>query len=1078
MRRIPAVSRRPLWATSMAAAAVVLLASCGGSSDTATDGSSLYLNVLPAGSNGNSAGGKGLPLPGVPVQQYPPNFVDQLTLYGDLSYAIQNLQASPCNPPTELAEHRAASNLACDYFKHEGLTPDKVVSTETLTAPSGNTLTLQRDGWGVPFIDAKTRADAMYGFGWASAEDRLWLYDVLRYLGRGKLSAYLGPADAFYSYDASLAVQAGYDENDMATMIAATTAKFGSLGTMVLNDLDMDVAGINDYIATLADGGPNADKRPPEYKTLKAGGFPPAPFTRNDIVASAVLIQSIFATGGGGEHLNELLLQQLDPSVAPGSASVPAAACKLWRDLRHADDPDAPRTTSVRFAESPAALDESCPHVLAPGAAVWDVGSFQNFNAFSTSAGGAAPPVPAHRPSFPALVPQTLIPPEVNAAIATASPGADDGVRPPWRRVNTGQILRSALDPVRAVRQAMRRAGFGLPDHFSNFIGVTASQTADHHPIAVMGPQTSYFDPQLLWEVAIQSHGGTPQDFNGRGIVFGNLPYINIGRGGRYAWSATSGQSDLADVRVSKLCNLDGTPASRDDNNGDGFPDADGYVYDLGDGQGPKCRALYRRTDTWDAVPTLASIGSGGPLQTQHITRRILRTHYGPVFATATLNGEPVALSTQRSTFMAELDTAAPFALASTATVTGAQSFQQLFNGITGTFNWLYLDKDDLAYLHSGLYPQRDAGQDPDLPVWGDGRFEWASDRNLPADFFTQYGGSVPFPARVVPVAQGDPLGGFFEWQDYLPFAAHPQVVNPQEGFLASWNNSPAAGWWAADSTGSYGPTYRSVMLSKRVQALQSAGRKIDFANLVEVMGDAGFTDLRGQELLPLLLQIMQSGSLDDTQTQVVSLMQSWINTGSRQWIDGANGLGAFRRDRNQDGRYDDRAAVVLMDAWYPHLIQALLPQITAIDHGDGQSHGLGQCSGFVLQCPYDAPRAQGSAFQEGYFEFMIRVLQMALNTPGHTDYRALLCAGTGVTADCRAGVLSALDAALTDLGGINKQSQWDGRKLYNQQTGQTGETVETYDFIQSQEFSLLPVPAIPWINRPTFQQVVEITGS
>jgi hypothetical protein len=775
--------------------------------------------------------------------------------------------------------------------------------------------------------------------------------------------------------------------------------------------------------------------------------------------------------------MSELLLQQLDAGFGSGSASIASSPCQLWRDLRHADDPDAPRTTANSFSQSPATLDETCPHVLAPGAAIWDVGSFRDFSAFNVANVPASMPAHVNHLSLPAVVPHSFLPAQIDEAIAETDAEAAEDISPPWRRLHTGDVLRLAIDPLRAVKQALRRAGLGLPDHFSNFIGVTADQTVDHHPIAVMGPQTSYFDPQLLWEVAIRSHGGTAQDFNGRGIVFANLPYINIGRGSNYAWSATSGQSDLADVRVSKLCNINGSPASRNDNNGDGFPDADGYLYDQGDGNGSLCRPLYMRTDSWDAQPTLASIGSGGSAQAQHITRYILRTHYGPVFATATVNGEPVILSTQRSTFMAELDTAAPFALASTATVTNAQSFQQLFNAVTGTFNWLYLDKSDLAYLHSGLFPDRDPGQDPDLPVWGDGRFEWASDKNLPADFFSQYGGSVPFPARVVPVAQGDPLSGFFEWQDYLSFAQHPQVVNPQSGYLASWNNSPAKGWWAADNTGSYGPTYRSVSLSKRVEALQAAGRKIEFANLVEVMADAGFTDLRGQEVLPLLLQIMQTGSLDGSQSQVVTLMQNWLDDGSQQWISGQPGFGAFRRDRNQDGVYDDRAAVVLMDAWYPHLIQTLLPQITAIDHGDGLSHGLGQCSGYVLQCPYDAPRAQGSAFQEGYFEFMIRVLQMALNTPGHTDYQALKCAGTGVVSDCRSAVLSALDAALNDLGGINKQKKWDGKTLYNQQTGDTGETAETYDFIQSQAFSFLPVPAMPWVNRPTFQQVVEISG-
>ena len=42
-------------------------------------------------------------------------------------------------------------------------------------------------------------------------------------------------------------------------------------------------------------------------------------------------------------------------------------------------------------------------------------------------------------------------------------------------------------------------------------------------------------------------------------------------------------------------------------------------------------------------------------------------------------------------------------------------------------------------------------------------------------------------------------------------------------------------------------------------------------------------------------------------------------------------------------------------------------------------------------QCRYDAPRAQGSAYEYGYFEMMKRVIQMALATPGHTDYLSLI---------------------------------------------------------------------------------------
>jgi hypothetical protein len=605
----------------------------------------------------------------------------------------------------------------------------------------------------------------------------------------------------------------------------------------------------------------------------------------------------------------------------------------------------------------------------------------------------------------------------------------------------------------------------------SNFLAVTANQTTSGHPIAVMGPQTSYYEPQLIWEVAIHSDGGTPLDFDGRGIVFGHLPYIEIGHTPTFAWSATSGGSDLTDVRVSKTCNLNGTPTSLD---ASGFPLADGYLFDAGDGKGAVCRRFYSRIDMWMATPTVASLTGGGASTPQVVSRHILRTHYGPVFATATANGVPLVLSQQRSTFRAELHVSAPFALVSAHAVHDATSFQKVFNGCTGSFNWLYVDSKDVGYLHSGLYPLRDPGQDPDLPVWGDGRFEWTSDKNLPATYFTQYGGTVPFPDRVNPAAVGDPTqGGYYEFSGYMPLSQHPQAVNPAKGWITSWNNSPAAGWWAADGRGNLGAVHRVDALAQRLAGVQAAG-KFDVAKMVEIMADAAYTDMRGQALVPLLLAIMKQGPpLDATQTQVVTLMQQWIDSGST-WIEAKPGLGGWRRDRDGDGIYDQRAQVVLMDAWYPHLIDSMLPQVTAID-GAAPQQDPTSCNGLVLQCRLDAPRAQGSAFEYGYYEFMVRLLQTALGTTGHTDYRALKCAGTGLAADCRTAVLTALAQALVDLGGIGNQSKWDGSALFNAQTRSTGQTVEAYDAVAHQSFGLRMLPNIRWLNRPTFQQVVEV---
>ena len=99
-------------------------------------------------------------------------------------------------------------------------------------------------------------------------------------------------------------------------------------------------------------------------------------------------------------------------------------------------------------------------------------------------------------------------------------------------------------------------------------------------------------------------------------------------------------------------------------------------------GRGMQCRALYRRQDEWTALPTVASVALGGAPQPQRVKRSIIRTHYGPVFATATLRGEPVAVSLQRSTFFGELETAPPFALATTNIVEDFDSFRKLFNSV------------------------------------------------------------------------------------------------------------------------------------------------------------------------------------------------------------------------------------------------------------------------------------------------------------------------------------------------------------------------------------------------------------
>ena len=163
---------------------------------------------------------------------------------------------------------------------------------------------------------------------------------------------------------------------------------------------------------------------------------------------------------------------------------------------------------------------------------------------------------------------------------------------------------------------------------------------------------------------------------------------------------------------------------------------------------------MYRRTDTWMAAG-------------KTVTATVERSRHGPVFAHATVGGQPVALVVERSTFFREVESSPALALLDTGQGKGPEAFRAAMAFFNSTFNWVYVDDRDVAYFHSGRYPERAPGVDPDLPSWGTGQWEW---------------------------------------QGLLPTERHPFDVNPRRGFFISWNNKPARDWRAADANFSYGP--------------------------------------------------------------------------------------------------------------------------------------------------------------------------------------------------------------------------------------------------------------------------------
>ena len=177
----------------------------------------------------------------------------------------------------------------------------------------------------------------------------------------------------------------------------------------------------------------------------------------------------------------------------------------------------------------------------------------------------------------------------------------------------------------------------GVPDMMSNAALVAGDRTADGHPRVVFGPQTGYFTPQLLTEQAVVAPG-----IRARGVSFaGTSLVVQLGRGVDYAWSATSAGSDLVDTVVERLCDPAGGTAT---------VESTGYLV------GSECRPMDQQVHEETAIPNAAAPGLP---QTYRFL--VLRTEHGIVQVRTTVDGQPVAVVLQRSTYGRELDSALGF---------------------------------------------------------------------------------------------------------------------------------------------------------------------------------------------------------------------------------------------------------------------------------------------------------------------------------------------------------------------------------------------------------------------------------
>ena len=192
-----------------------------------------------------------------------------------------------------------------------------------------------------------------------------------------------------------------------------------------------------------------------------------------------------------------------------------------------------------------------------------------------------------------------------------------------------------------------------------------------------------------------------------------------------------------------------------------------------------------------------------GPKKQTYQATSCYRSVYGPIVSVDPATNTAVTLQT-------------PFFKNEIAGEQGWQLFQEAKNIdefeaavqlVIPNHNFYWADTEgNIAYWHAGRFPVKPAGADRRLPLAGDGTQEWV---------------------RVTSRYE------------------IPTCINPEQGWLANWNNKPVAGWPYAESDIGWGEGFRVQILMDAVTKFAASGDlTTDTLNTLNQIG--GYADING----------------------------------------------------------------------------------------------------------------------------------------------------------------------------------------------------------------------------------------